>query len=241
MKRILTIVVAMVAAASIAAIATAEEPPHTTFAPAPPGSVVQSQLTYIAGQAMHSQWRGVLSKAAVGKGNGETFYQWYLSLYRIDGTTYKLQWQSPKDGGPFDKVEKAHGANMWFPRQGGSIVGSAPLMGPGAEELVVATHQQGADCGTARVDVLFFDAAMQQVMTALTVENGCDLSAKIVKGANGTATLQMTGPYYAKNAALCCPTKAKATATFAFKNGSWKETPNYFKIVPSVPPKASRK
>lgn len=214
----------------LAARAVAEEPPHVTYSPAPPGTVVQNQLVYLAGEAMHSQWRAVLSKAPVGHDGTQTFYQWYLSIYAIDGTTYHLHYQSPKDGIPFSKVEKAHGASMWFPVADASIAGAGELMGPGAQQLVVVSHEAAADCGMARVDVLFQDAAMQMIMPTLSVENPCSLSARVVTGKSGTS-LAVTGPYYAKHAPLCCPTKSRVTAIFRFTNSGWVETPKYFSIV----------
>lgn len=202
-----------------------------TFAPAPPGTVDESKVVYLNGQAMHSQWRGVVSKKAVGTGDGETFYQWYVSIYQIDGTTYRLRYQSPANGGPLDKLEKASGANMWFPRQSAGIVGAAQLMDQGVEQLVVQSHQTGADCGSADLTVFAFDAKRNAVVPAVTIENACDLDAKIVKNGDG-ALLQLTGPYYNASAPLCCPTKAKATATLKYANGKWIETPNYFKVYP---------
>ena len=211
----------------------AEEPPHPSFVPAPPGSVVQSQVVYLAGQAMHSQWRGIISKKAVGSGDGETFYQWYVSIYQIDGTTYHLRHQSPANGGPLDKLEKAQGANLWFPRQSAEIAGAAQLMGPGIEQLVVQTHQTGADCGSADLTVFRYDPKSNKVVPAVTVENGCDLNVKIVKGTNGDAYLQLSGPYYNESAPMCCPTKPKATATLKYANGTWTESPRYYKFYPN--------
>ena len=238
MKRLAMLVLPALVLLASSLSATAEEPPHPAYVPAPPGTVVQSQLVYLAGQAMHSQWRGIVSKKAVGAGGGETFYQWYVSIYQIDGNTYHLRYESPVDGGPFDKLAKAHGANMWFPRQSGSIVGAAQLMEPGVEQLVVATHQSGADCGSADLTVFGYDAKTNKVVPVVTVENGCDLSAKIVPGANGSASLQLTGPYYGPHAAMCCPTIPKATATLKFVNGAWTETPKkYFSFFPKAFPK----
>jgi hypothetical protein len=208
----------------------AEEPPNPTFAPAPPGAVVQSQLAYLAGEAMHSQWRGVLSKQRVGSDGAQTFYQWYLSIYAIDGATYRLKYQSPKSPVPFASVAQAHGAKLWFPVQDASIAGAGELMGAGATQLVVASHAAAADCGSARVDVFFYDAAMQMVMPTLSVENYCSLSAKIVHQTGGDV-LALTGPYYASGAALCCPTKPKVTAMFRFHNGTWTQSPQYFKML----------
>jgi hypothetical protein len=67
-------------------------------------------------------------------------------------------------------------------------------------------------------------------MTTLSVENFCDLAARVVHGAHGD-TLQLTGPYYAANAPLCCPTKPRVTSTLRFNNGTWTEQPAYFKIL----------
>lgn len=212
--------------------ARAAEPPHYTFAPQPPGTIVQSQLVYLAGEAMHDQWRAVLSRKPVGSGNGTTFYQWFLSFYAIEGATYRLKYQSPKARVPFSRVTKAHGASLWFPVQEAKIAGTGEFMGARSQQLVVQSHEAAADCGSSRVDVFFFDAAMQAVMTTLSVENPCDLSARVVHGKGGDS-LALTGPYYSANAPLCCPTKARATAVLRFKNGNWSEEPKYFKIASS--------
>lgn len=207
-----------------------------TFVPSPPGSVVESQVVYLNGQAMHSEWRGVVSKKAVGTGDGETFYQWYVSIYQIDGTTYRLRYRSPVNGGPLDKLEKATGASMWFPRQSAGIVGAAALMGDGVEQLVVQSHQTGADCGSADLTVFAYDAKRNKIVPAVTVENGCDLDAKIVKNGDG-AMLRLSGPYYNEHAPMCCPTKENATATLKYTNGKWIETPNYYNVYPKSFPK----
>ncbi|HZV76253.1 MAG TPA: hypothetical protein VFF63_00685, partial [Candidatus Babeliales bacterium] len=135
-------------------------------------------------------------------------------------------------------VTKASGAALWFPVQDAKIAGAGEFMGAGAQQLVVQSHEAAADCGTARVDVFFFDAAMQMVMTTLSVENGCDLSASVLRGSGGDA-LRLSGPYYAANAPLCCPTKASANAILKFHNGNWSEQPSYFKIAPSNSSNAS--
>jgi len=210
--------------------ARAGEPPHYTFAPQPPGTIVQSQLVYLAGEAMHSQWRAVLSKKLLGTGNGTSFYQWFLSFYAIDDTVYRLKYRSPNSSVPFARVTKAQGAPLWFPVQAAKIAGTGELMGPGAQQLVVQSHETGADCGMARVDVFYYGSAMQSVMTTLSVENSCDLTARVVHSAHGDV-LQLTGPYYAANAPLCCPAKTRVTSTLRFTNGAWTEQPHYFKIL----------
>lgn len=219
-----------------AVVLIAAEPPTTTFSPEPPGTVVQSKLVYLAGQGMHSQWRGVISKKLVGTSAGTSSYQWYVSIYQIDGNVYHLRYQSPGNGGPLDKVEKANGAPMWFPSQSGSIVGAAQLMEPSVEQLVVATHQVGADCGSADVSVFRYDVATSKIVPAVTLQNGCDLQAKIVTPASGNAYLLLTGPYYGPKAAMCCPTKPKASATLKYVDGKWVEKPNYFKLYPNAFP-----
>src|SRR5579862_8349114 len=140
----------------LAAVRTgAEEPAHTTFAPAPPGTLGQNQLVYLAGEAMHSQWRAVTSKRLLGASNGTSFYQQYLSIYSLDGSTYKLQYQSPRDGGPLAATTQVSGgAKMWFPIQTVQIVGAAELMQPAVQQLVVQSHAMAADCGAATVSVL---------------------------------------------------------------------------------------
>ena len=221
---------AILAVAARCLVADGAEPPRYTFSPQPPGVTVQSKLVYLAGEAMHGQWRAVLSKEFLGSGSGKRFYQWYLSIYSIDGAVYRLKYRSPSAAIPFARVAKASGAALWFPVQDASIAGTGEFMGAGAQQLVVQSHQSAADCGTARVDVFFFDAAMQTIMTTLSVENGCALSAGIVRGSGGDA-LALSGPYYAANAPSCCPTKPRATAILRFHNGDWSERPQYFKIV----------
>lgn len=223
------VIAASVAFISGAAPIVAAEPPHAAMVPAPPGVVIKSQLFYPAGEAMHSQWRGVMSKELVGKGSSQSFYQFYLSIYQLRGMSYRLRYQSPMNGGPFAKLAKAHGAELWFPFQNGSIVGAAELLQPGVQQLVVASHQTGADCGSAAISVFGYDARRDKVVPEVSVQNGCELSARIVPGAgNNAASLLLTGPYYGKNAALCCPTKAKASATLRYLGGRWVQTPNYY-------------
>ena len=115
---------AVVIAASVAFISSAvpsvaAEPPHAVFVPAPRGVMVKSQLFYPAGEAMHSQWRGVMTKELVGKGGAPSFYQYYLSIYQLTGNTYRLRYPSPANGGPFGKLSKAKGAELWFTFQSG--------------------------------------------------------------------------------------------------------------------------
>ncbi len=224
-----TSMLAVAALAGFAGLGRAAEPPHVTFVPKAPGTVTQSRLVYLSGEGMQSQWRGVASKKYLGASGGTKFYQWYLSIYAIDGSTYHLKYRSPGSGGPLDVVEEAPGSSMWFPMQDLSIVGAAELMEPSVQQLVVHSHQTGADCGTAHISVLGYDNASGKVVPEVVVDNGCELQAKIVHGTHGD-TLSLTGPYYGPKSALCCPTKPKATATLAYRNGKWVETPRYFDL-----------
>ncbi len=224
---------ALLASATFAVVAgllpaAPEEPAHVTFSPPPPGSSVASQLVYLSGEAMHSQWRAVASKKLVGSADGNHFYQWYLSIYAIDEATYRLKYQSPANGGPLATVTQAHGAQMWFPVQELRIVGAAELMQPATQQLVVQSHEAGADCGAATVAILTSSTG-GQVVPAVSVQNGCELGASIVRGANADA-IALSGPYYGPNAPLCCPTKPHASATLRYANGKWSEKPSYFRL-----------
>lgn len=230
------LVLTLLAVFAFTAVAHADEPKNFTYSPQPPGTILQSQVVYLAGQAMHSQWRGVLSKKLVGTSAGMSFYQWYISMYAINDTTYQLKYQSPKNGGPYDAVTRTSDASMWFPGQSGTIVGAAQLMHPGVEQLVTLTHQAGADCGSADLTIFRYDPKTSKVVPAASVQNGCDLSAKIVHGTNGD-TLTLTGPYYSPTAPMCCPTKNKAVATLSYVNGAWVEKPKYFKLYPNSFPR----
>jgi len=222
--------VALLVAVALAGTAKAEEPPSVTFSPPPPGTIVRSSLVYLAGEAMHSQWRAVLSKKRVGAGdNGDAFYQWYLSMYAIDGTTYSLKFQSPRDGGPLTAVAKAHGAKLWFPMQSAKIVGVGEFIEPAVQQVVVQTHESAADCGASTITVFAYDPKTGKPFPSATVTNGCDLNASIVR-AGDRAAIRLAGPYYGPNAAMCCPTKPKATATLRYSNGKWSEAPSYFPL-----------
>lgn len=218
---------------AVASVASAAEPLHFKYLPAPPGTIEQSQLVYLSGEGMQSQWRGVVSRKAVGRDASvnETFYQWYLTIYSIDTNgNYVRKYQAPGKGNALlDVVEKAHGATLWFPRQTAQIVGVAAFMYPDVQQLVVAVHQTGADCGSATLTVFRFDQASQKVVPAVSLANGCQLDANIVHEAAGDA-LQLSGPYYGPNAAMCCPTKPKASAMLRYRNGKWKLTPAYYEM-----------
>ncbi len=196
------------------------------FVPPQPGSVVQSRYVDFTGTGASDQWRALISKKLLGSEKGRDFYQWYLSIYAFRRGAYRLRYQSPGNGGPLSRVTQANGVKMWFPTQDIDIVGAAALMRRRTQELVVASHETGADCGGATVTVLGAKAG-DSVGPVLSIENPCDLDAKIA--ADG-ASIKLTGPYYSSNAPLCCPTNPDAAATIRYRDGKWVESPNYFKI-----------
>jgi hypothetical protein len=196
------------------------------WSPPPLGTVVQTQSVAFNGERSSDAWRAVVSKELVGSGNGQKFYQWHLSIYAMQRGAYRLRYESPKNGGPLSRVEQAHGAKMWFPVADLRIVGVASLMHPGVQQLVVQSHEMAADCGSATVAVLATKPG-GSVGPVVSIENPCDLDAKIAAGATW---IELTGPYYAASAPLCCPTKPHAAATLRYSNGKWLETPSYFKV-----------
>ena len=231
----LALATALLAVLALAPRALAEEPPDYTFDKPAPGAIVQNRMLYLNGDAMHSQWRAILSRVRVGTDGTTGAYQYYLSIYAIDDTTYKLNYRSPGNGGPFATVTKPNGSPMWFPLQTGKIDAPMSLMTEAKDDLVVEAHETGADCGTATVSVFTTNAA-GNVIPAVSVRNGCSLTSQPDAAKAGRALL-LAGPYYAKDAAMCCPTKPNATASLQYVDGKWVETPNYFELFPGkLPP-----
>jgi hypothetical protein len=188
--------------------------------------VVESETVAFNGENASDRWRAVVSRKLLGSGAGRDFYQWYLSIYALRRGAYRLRYQSPGNGGPLSRVEQAHGAQMWFPVQELRIVGTAQLMRPGAQQVVVQSHEMAADCGSAAVTV-FATGPGGSIIPAVSVGNPCDLDAKI---AGSGAGIELSGPYYKPDAPLCCPTQPHATATLRYRDGKWTESPRYFKI-----------
>lgn len=225
MRNSIATIVAVTALALVSTIATAQ-PANVTWSPPIPGTIVQQTSLGFNGETGAAQWHAVVSKKLVGSGDGQTFYQWYLSIYALRGGAYRLRYQSPRNGAPLAHVEQASGAKMWFPIQSLRIVGSARLMHAGVQQLVVQSHEMAADCGSATVAV-FATKPGGSIGPVATVTNSCDLAATI---SSDGASIVLTGPYYKADAPLCCPTKPKVSATLRYLNGKWTETPNYFKV-----------
>lgn len=178
----------------------------------PPGHILTLQNAYLAGRG-NAPWRAILSVE-----NG-----WHLSLYVLRGSQYRLKYRSPGNGGP-----------LWRgapPMRQFAIVGTAQLLQPGTDELLVEHRMDSADCGTPVLNAIGVSAS-GRVVPVVTVFNGCDLRATVVRGAAGALdTLRLTGPYYGPNSGTCCPTKAKTTATLSYRNGSWTLSPRYFELA----------
>jgi hypothetical protein len=221
--------IALAAAAVLGAVAATPQPPaHPAPAPSPPGIVVSDQQMNL-GAGRSTRWRVVASKRLLGSNSGTSFYQWILSLYALDGSVYRLRYLSPGNGGPLSRVEQATGGvRMWFPLQSLTVVGPAKLMQPDGSQLVVETHESGADCGSGIVTV-FATGSGGNVAPAVTFRNGCELTVSI-DHATGGDRLVLHGPYYGPNAPLCCATKRNASATVAFRNGQWLQTPKYYEM-----------
>lgn len=222
----LALLVPILASLCCAIAVFAQEPPTRQFVPPVPGTVVARQPVAFNGEANAHRWPAVIGKKLVGSGNGQNFYQWSLSIYALRGGAYRLRYQSPDNGGPLSHVVRANGAKLWFPVQEAKIVGAVALMRPGVQQLVIASHEMGADCGSAAVTV-FATKPGGSIGPVVSVRNPCELGAAI--GGDG-ASIELSGPYYASNAPLCCPTKPRATARLRYADGKWIESPNYFKI-----------
>lgn len=233
--RVFRLFVTFVALSAAGTLAAPPANPH--FNIAPPGQVMQKTVAYLTGEGMQSAWYVVASRKLAGKNMGKTpVYQWYLSFYAPDGNGGgKLAYQLPdKEGTLLSRVQKAHGADMYFPMQDLKIVGTGEFEKPGVQDVVIWDHQTGADCGEADVTVFGADSSAR-VVQRVHVENGCDLSAKIVKHGMLSA-VQLSGPYYSPSAALCCPTKPKAAALLSYDNvnRTWSMAPKYFTISASL-------
>ncbi len=220
------LVAVAVAIGALASGAGALAQSQAAFAPPVPGTIVQNQIAYLTGANPDGQWRAVASKKLVGTGSGQSFYQWYLSIYALRRGAYRLRYQSPRNGGPLETVTQADGAKMWFPIAQLRVVGAAKLTGSAAQQLVVQSHEMAADCGGSTVTV-FGSGPGDSVVRAVTVTNPCELRATV--GADGTS-IELAGPYYNASAPMCCPTKNSASAVLRYRGGKWVETPNYFKI-----------
>jgi hypothetical protein len=220
----------------LAACASAGAATPPKYNKPPPGTVVQDVVTYLSGEGMSSQWHVVSSRVAVGRQNGKQIaYQWYVSIYAPVGNGWNLAYRTPGGGTTLlSKVTKSNGAQLYFPMQSVKIVGGAELEQPAVQDAVVQVHEAAADCGSSTVAVFGASRSMNAGVR-VAVQNGCDLQASIVKYGQMQA-VQLAGPYYGPKAAMCCPTKPKASAklTYSGQIRGWSITPPYFKVSKST-------
>jgi hypothetical protein len=200
----------------------------------PPGTIVQDTIAYLSGEAMNSRWHVVTSKKLIGSQMGkEPAFQWYVSFYAPAQDAGKLVFQLPnRDGLLLSRVKKAHGAQLYFPRQSARIVGVGEFERPGVQQIVLQTRESAADCGVSDVTVFGTNNQMQ-IGPHVHVGNSCELQARILKQGDGNV-IQLSGPYYKGNAPLCCPTKPRVTAILSYRNGNWTVKPSYFIISASM-------
>ena len=223
------IVAACVLFAGVVAIAQMQLPLH----PAPPGTVMQKAVAYLAGDAMHSRYQIIVSRTPLGK---PVQYQWHLSVYAQNGDQdFRLAYESPSATDRYalvPKLEPGHGTTMFFPQETVSIVGSGQLMGEARDQTLVLVHAAAADCGESTLSVL---AASDGVLSVpVQVSNLCGLSASIAHH-----TIVLRGPYYNRTAPAYKPTKNNAVATLKYVDGAWVERPQYFRLnYPKAPPAA---
>ncbi|HZZ64086.1 MAG TPA: hypothetical protein VFE17_01180 [Candidatus Baltobacteraceae bacterium] len=208
--------------------------PPPVFDKNPPGTIVQDVVGYLSGEGMNSAWRIVVSRQMVGRQMGkDPAYQYYISFYAPASRGYRLAYQLPNGSGVLlSRVRKAHGAQLYFPYQSVHIVGTGEFEQSGVQDVVIASKEFAADCGTADVTVFGADSHLN-VEQRVHVSNSCQLQAAIV-GSGDRNSVRLTGPYYNSTAAMCCPTKPRAYATLAYKHGAWQVNPNYYIISASL-------
>lgn len=208
--------------------------PPPVFDRKPPGAIVQDVVAYLSGEAMNSAWRVVISRKLVGRQMGkDPAYQYYISFYAPGPRGYRLAYQLPNGSGVLlSRVRKAHGAQLYFPYQNVHIVGTGEFERSGVQDVVIASKEFAADCGTADVTVFGANGSLQ-VQQRVHVSNSCQLQAAIVRSGQRNA-IRLTGPYYNSSAPMCCPTKPHARATLAYKRGAWQVNPNYYIISASL-------
>jgi inhibitor of cysteine peptidase len=208
----------------------------TQYDRTPPGQIVQTANFNFIGSESNGLYAAVVSRTLLAKSgpNGKPQYQPYLTIYRQDPHSGVLAqiYQSPSAGDSLHVVPKRAAIpgtkNMWLPGVELSIIGTGQLMEPNTQQLVVSVYAYAADCGAVTMHVLRLDPKTQKLLDVLHVQNFCKLDGGIAGH-----SLLLSGPYYAANAALCCPTKndAHATVTFDLTTRRWVIAPSYFKLT----------
>ncbi len=233
MRSAVALVCALLACVPLVASAQGNMP----FDVRPPGDIVQKSAMSL-GPAAKANFVGVVSRKdlRLGDHSTERRYQPYFTLYQAAAGDKALRrvYQSPSGSDPIKLVPKLqpipNTPGVWMPGYADvRIVGSAQLMQPGTSQLVIRVYSSAADCGAATVHVLAFGSNDQRLHDVVHVENYCRLEATLQPPG-----ISLTGPYYDRSAALCCPTKNKATALLRYdpKSDKWLIAPQYFRLSP---------
>ena len=196
---------------------------------APAGRVVATRSVDFAGPG-HAPWVVRVTTEALGRDASRTFEQWRIEVERPKALGGGIAYQTPGADALLDRVEKAHGANLWFPNQEAQLLGVGRFLPGARRQLLVRVYQSGADCGSATIALLGLRGKGSSIGRLVSVENACSLDVKIARNARGDELI-LSGPYYAANAALCCPTKPHAEARLLYRGGHWIERPELFKLV----------
>ncbi|MGC8484491.1 MAG: hypothetical protein ACP5O6_02490 [Candidatus Baltobacteraceae bacterium] len=175
-------------------------------------------------------WLARVTTATLGRDASRIFKQWRIEIERPQRLGGGIAYRTPGTDNLLDPVEKAHGANLWFPNQEAQLLGVGRFLPGERRQLVVRVYQSGADCGSVTVALLGLRGKTGNVGRMVSLENACSLDVKILRNSKGDELL-LSGPYYAESAALCCPTKAHAEARLLYRGGRWIERPQLFKIV----------
>ncbi len=175
-------------------------------------------------------WPVSVTTELLGRDGSRSFEQWRIEVARPKALGGGIAYRSPGTDALLDRVEKAHGANLWFPNQEAQLLGVGRFLPGQRRQLLVRVYQSAADCGSATVALLGLSGKRWNVGRLVSIENACSLDVRIVQRTGGDELL-LSGPYYAANAALCCPTKAHAAARLSYRDGRWLERPQLFRLV----------
>ena len=221
-RRLRLNVVLSLLALSLAAHAVA------SAAGAPARRVVATRsVAFVPGVA---PWPVRVTTEILGRDGSRAFEQWRIEVDRPKALGGGSAYRSPGTDALLDRVEKAHGANLWFPNQEAQLLGVGRFLPGRRRQLLVRVYQSAADCGSVTVALLGLRGKGWNVGRLVSIENACSLDVKIERRAGGDELL-LAGPYYAENAALCCPTKARAEARLFYRNGRWIERPQLFRVL----------
>ncbi len=196
---------------------------------APSPQRVASRRVDFAGPG-HGTWLAQVESVVLGRDASRSFKQWSIAIARPRSLGGGLAYRSPGTDTLLDRVERAHGANLWFPNQEAQLIGVGRFLPGVRRQLLVRVYQSGADCGSVTIALLGLRGRGGSVGRLVSVENVCSLDVKILRSAQGDALL-LSGPYYAENAPQCCPTRAHAEARLRYRSGHWIERPRLFQLV----------